>query len=599
MPAAKVVCCWLCNDGRRWSVQMTRWSRLVPYLQVAPLTVVLLVFLGAPLAVVVAVSFFDYDDFTVYPAFLLRNYLEVFGSGLTYTLYLKTLQFAAVVWALTLVMGLMVAYFLVFHVRTFLWRMALLLLCTVPFWTSNIIRMIAWIPFLGLNGVFNQSLLALGLIDAPLEFLLFSDVAVVIAYVHLLTLFMIVPIVNAMARIDPAVIEAAVDAGASSWRVISDIVLPLSKSGMALGSIFVITLVMGDFFVVKIMSGGQSASVVLAMSNEIALLQYPPAAASAVVLVIIVVAMVAAILRLVDVQKELSGRGGATVMQQQSAGTRPWTFYAMAAGFTLFVVFLYGPMFAIYLLSFQGPNGGLTFPMHGVSLHWFTALFAQQRTGDVAGAFLRSLVLAQLVLVLTVVMAVMAGLAFRRRFVGAALVFYLAIASLVMPGLLVGLGIGLMCQLLGVQPAWYASALGAQLTWTLPFGLLIMFAVFSRFNPFYEEAARDLGASAWQTLRYVVLPILLPGIIGVALFGFTLSYDEFARTLLTVGPRNTLPLEIWAMTTNVTSPSLYALGTLTTAVSFVVIALALLSMALIQRRRARQSLHAQRGSDPS
>ncbi len=151
---------------------MTRWSRLAPYLQVAPLTVVLLVFLGVPLAVVVAVSFFDYDDFTVYPAFLVRNYLELFGSRLTYTLYLKTLQYAAVVWALTLVIGWTVAYFLVFHVRTVLWRMALFLLCTVPFWTSNIIRMIAWIPFLGLNGIFNQSLLALGLIDAPLEFLL-------------------------------------------------------------------------------------------------------------------------------------------------------------------------------------------------------------------------------------------------------------------------------------------------------------------------------------------------------------------------------------------------------------------------------------------
>jgi putative spermidine/putrescine transport system permease protein len=298
-----------CGDGR-WSVQMTRWSGLVPYLQVAPLTVVLLVFLGVPLAVVVAVSFFDYDDFTVRPTFLLRNYLELFGSRLTYALYLKTLQYAAVVWALTLVIGSTVAYFLVFHVRTSLWRMALFLLCTVPFWTSNIIRMIAWIPFLGLQEIFNQALLALGLIDAPLEFLLFSDVAVVIAYVHLLTLFMIVPIVNAMARIDPAVIEAAVDAGASAWRVIWEVVLPLSKSGMALGSIFVVALVMGDFFVVKIMSGGQSASVVLALANEIALLQYPPAAASAVVLMIIVMAMVAAILRLVDVQKELSRARG-------------------------------------------------------------------------------------------------------------------------------------------------------------------------------------------------------------------------------------------------------------------------------------------------
>ncbi len=281
--------------------------RIVPYLQVAPLTAVLLLFLGIPLAVVVAVSFFDYDDFDVHPAFILRNYLELFGSGLTYTLYLKTIAYAAVVWALTLVIGLTVAYFLAFHVRTLLWRMALFLLCTVPFWTSNVIRMISWIPFLGLNGIFNQSLMALGIVDKPLEFLLFSDVAVVIAYVHLFTLFMIVPVFNSMARIDPTVIEAAVDAGAGPWQVIRGVVMPLSKSGIALGSIFVVTLVMGDFFVVKIMSGGQSASVVLAMSNEIALLQYPPAAASAVVLMLIVILMVAAILRIVDVRKELSG----------------------------------------------------------------------------------------------------------------------------------------------------------------------------------------------------------------------------------------------------------------------------------------------------
>ncbi|MGQ4809537.1 hypothetical protein NKDENANG_02955 [Candidatus Entotheonellaceae bacterium PAL068K] len=276
-------------------------------------------------------------------------------------------------------------------------------------------------------------------------------------------------------------------------------------------------------------------------------------------------------------------------MNRQGSGKRPWTFYALAAFFTLFVLFLYGPMSAIYILSFQGPRGGLTFPMNGVSLHWFAVLFAQQRTGDFAGSFIRSMLLALLVLVLTVVLSVLAGLAFRRGFVGSSLVFYLAIASLIMPGLLVGLGIGLMFQLLDIQPAWYTSALGAQLTWTLPFGLLIMFAVFSRFNRFYEEAGRDLGASTWQTLRHIVLPILLPGIIAVSLFGFTLSYDEFARTLLAVGSHNTLPLEIWAMTTNVTSPALYALGTVTTAVSFVAIALALTSIAMIQRRRARRS----------
>ncbi|HXX12494.1 MAG TPA: ABC transporter permease [Burkholderiales bacterium] len=273
---------------------------------------------------------------------------------------------------------------------------------------------------------------------------------------------------------------------------------------------------------------------------------------------------------------------------QRDLGKRPWTFYVLAAFFTLFVLFLYGPMSAIYVLSFQGPTGGLTFPMNGVSLHWFTALFNQQRTGDFAGGFTRSIALAIIVLLLTVVISVMAGLAFRRRFFGATAVFYLAVASLIMPGLLVGLGVGLLYQTMGVTATWFGSALGAQLTWTLPFGLLIMFAVLSRFNRSYEEAGRDLGASNWKILWMIVVPILFPGLIAVALFGFTLSYDEFPRTLLTVGAENTLPLEIWGMTTNVTSPALYALGTVTTLVSFTVIIIALGSIALIQRRRSRR-----------
>ena len=270
-------------------------------------------------------------------------------------------------------------------------------------------------------------------------------------------------------------------------------------------------------------------------------------------------------------------------------GSRPWTFYCFAGFFGLFVAFLYGPMIVIYILSFQGPSGGMTFPMNGVSLHWFIALVEQTRVGDIAGSFTRSIMLAGMVAVVTVLIAVLAGLAFRRPFRGSAFAFYLAIASLIMPGLFVGLGIALTFRLLGLPTSWATSGLGAQLTWTLPFGLLIMFAVLGRFNRSYEEAAIDLGATNWQKLREVTLPMLLPGIIGVALFGFTLSYDEIARTALAAGSKNTLPLEIWAMTTNVTSPTLYAVGAVTTIVSFIVIVVALTSIGAIQRRRSRRS----------
>jgi putative spermidine/putrescine transport system permease protein len=266
----------------------------------------------------------------------------------------------------------------------------------------------------------------------------------------------------------------------------------------------------------------------------------------------------------------------------EKRGFRHW---CLAAFFILFVMFLYGPTLTIVILSFQGPEGGLTFPMRGASLHWFANLFEPQMVGDFAGSLERSLALAAIVTGLTVLIALMAGLAFRRRFFGATALFYLTVASLIVPSILISLGIGLLFNVVGVDPAWYSSALGAHLTWTLQFGVLIMLAVFNRFNRSLEEAARDLGASPWQAFVHVVLPLIMPSLIGVGLFGFTLSYDEFARTVMVAGTDNTLPLEIFGMTTNVTTPVLYALGTVTTMFSFVLVISCAAIALLIRRKR--------------
>jgi putative spermidine/putrescine transport system permease protein len=262
-------------------------------------------------------------------------------------------------------------------------------------------------------------------------------------------------------------------------------------------------------------------------------------------------------------------------------------FWLLTGFFVLFVLFLYGPTVTIMILSFQGPAGGLTFPMRGLSLHWFANLFEKQLVGDFAGSFQRSIVLGLATMVVTVLVSFSAGLAFRSRFRGSSVVFYLAIASLIVPSILISLGIGLLFRVLGVDTAWYSSAFGAHLTWTLPFGLLIMFAVFNRFDRRYEEAARDLGASSWQTVKHVIVPIVLPSLIGVGLFGFTLSWDEIARSSQAMGEHNTLPMELQALTTTVTTPEIYALGTATTGVSFAVIALALMAITLIRSRQTR------------
>jgi putative spermidine/putrescine transport system permease protein len=284
---------------------MKRIDGWVTYLQVAPLALVFLLFLVVPIATIVVVSFFDYNTTQIIPAFLWQNYDELLTSPVTWKTYLNTLEYAVITWALTLAIGFTIAYFLAFHVQSPTWQTVLFLVCTIPFWTSNIIRMISWIPFLGRNGLLNSALLHLGIIHQPLEFLLFSDFAVVLAYVHLYTLFMVVPIFNSMMRIDRSLLEAALDAGASGWQTLTNVVIPLCKPGIAIGSIFVVTIVMGDFVTVRLMSGGQSASVGLMMMNAMSLLQYPAAAANAVVLLLLVLFTVAAMMRLVDIRKEL------------------------------------------------------------------------------------------------------------------------------------------------------------------------------------------------------------------------------------------------------------------------------------------------------
>lgn len=278
---------------------------VIAWLQVSPLMLVLAIFLVVPLVTIFIVSFWNYNEWSFFPDFTFENYEYHLTSIVTWRTYLQTLIYVALTWSLTLFIGFTVAYFLAFHVRSLTWQVALFLVCTVPFWTSNIIRMISWIPFLGRNGLANNTLIEMGVIDEPLEFLLFSDFAVVLAFVHLYTLFMVVPIFNSMMRIDRSLIEAARDAGASGFQILTNVIIPLAKPGVMIGSIFVVTLVMGDFITVRFMSGSQSASVGRLIQNEIALLQYPAAAASSVILLITVLMMIGVMLRVVDIRKEL------------------------------------------------------------------------------------------------------------------------------------------------------------------------------------------------------------------------------------------------------------------------------------------------------
>jgi putative spermidine/putrescine transport system permease protein len=289
-----------------------RHRRVSAGLQATPLTLTFVLFFIVPLVITLIVSFWDFNEYQIIPAFTLKNYVAIFdGCGsvtdvcVTFKTYWSTLKFCAIVWAVTLVIGFTIAYFLAFHVRTTAMQTVLFLVCTIPFWTSNVIRMISWIPLLGRNGLVNQALMSTHLVEHPVEWLLYSNFSVVLAFVHLYTFFMIVPIFNAMMRIDRSLLEAARDGGASGWQVIRDVVLPLSKTGIVIGSIFVVTIVMGDFLTVGVMGGQQIASVGKIIQVQTGYLQFPAAAANAIILLAVVLMIVWALTRVVDIRKEL------------------------------------------------------------------------------------------------------------------------------------------------------------------------------------------------------------------------------------------------------------------------------------------------------
>lgn len=284
---------------------MRFFSRYISYFQAAPLALVILLFLLFPILTIFVVSFWDYDSYRLLPDFITENYEFLLTSPVTYSAYLKTLFYAISTLIITLLIGFTVAYYIAFYVKNSFVQSLLFIACTVPFLTSNIIRMISWIPLLGRNGLVNSALLETHIINEPIEWLLYSDFSVILAFVHLYTLFVVIPVFNSMMRIDRNLVEAAIDSGASAFQTITHVILPLCKSGLAIGSIFVMTLVMGDFITVTMMSGGLSASVGVLIRNEISLLQYPAAAANAIVLLGAVLIMLSVMFRFINIKKEL------------------------------------------------------------------------------------------------------------------------------------------------------------------------------------------------------------------------------------------------------------------------------------------------------
>jgi putative spermidine/putrescine transport system permease protein len=261
--------------------------------------------------------------------------------------------------------------------------------------------------------------------------------------------------------------------------------------------------------------------------------------------------------------------------------------WALGAYFFVFLVFLYGPMLVMGVLSLQGPTGGITFPMHGFGFGWWQALVQGFNADLIRTTAIRSLKLAVVAGLLVSVLALGLSTAYRRRFHGDSVLFYLVMLALMTPGFLLSLGTALFWQYLGRVPGLWQTALGTNVVWGIPFGFLVMVAVWNRYDVRVEEAARDLGATKLRTYREVTIPLIWTGLLGAFLFGLTLSWNEYDRTALVLGAdQATLPVQIFAFTvSSVIRPDLYALGTATTAVTLIAVGVFLTAATIYLRRR--------------
>ena len=274
----------------------------------------------------------------------------------------------------------------------------------------------------------------------------------------------------------------------------------------------------------------------------------------------------------------------------------PFARVMLAVYTALFILFLYGPLVVLGVLSFQtGPDGGPQFPIVEWSSYWYRHLFGLTPPSRIAplpieGALYRSVALAFMTMVTSTVLGVMAAQAFRRHFKGSGAVFYLIVLGMMVPGVLVGLGMSLVSNAAGVDLHWWGTAFVLHVVYTFPFAFLVMLAIYNRFDTTVEEAAWSLGVSPITTFRKVTFPLIFPGVLSAMLFAFTLSYDEFARTLFTTGPDLTLPLAIYGTFSVEIHPNVFAFGVLTTVSSFALLAVYAILMSLSVRRARRVAI---------
>jgi len=527
------------------------------YTLMSPTLIVMICALALPIFTLVVYSFWTQDYIHIEKTATLDNYRTFLDKWMYSGLLLRSIRMSATVTVCTILLAYPVAYFLAFKVRKNI--MTWLILINLPFWTSYLLRVLAWKIMLGNNGVINSTLLDLGFIQAPLEYLLYSRFAVVLTLIHAWAAFAILPIYLSLSKIDRSLLEAAADLGESPARTFFRVTLPLSMPGVIAAAVIEFIPTVGDYLT-PVMVGGPKGmmfgQIIAAQFGEAN--NWPLGSALTIIMMMTITAIVFTFIW-------LSQRG--TVKRREMEASFASTGHDSTVGskygflffyVLLYLLFLYIPSLMLPVFSFND-SIQMALPLKGFTTQWYAGIPSRPGLLEALG---NSFKLAIPVAIISTALATIAGKALTRyRLPGHGLVMGFIMLPMVMPGIILAFGLLVLALAVNVQPSLWTIGV-AHVVVNVPFSTLVIRARLEGFAKSLEESAQDLGENAWSTFWRVTFPLIFPGVGACLLLSFTASFDEFLFALFLGGNDVTLPVYMWTQVRfPQTLPTILALGT--------------------------------------
>ena len=526
------------------------------YALLSPTLLVMICALALPILTLLIYSFWSQDYVTIDETFTLKNYQTFFGGWIYGKLLLRSITLSATVTLITILLAYPVAYFLAFRVKKNI--MTWLILINLPFWTSYLLRVLAWKIMLGNNGVINSTLMDLGFLQGPLEFLLYSRFAVPLTLVHAWAAFAILPIYVSLSKIDRSLLETAADLGESPIRTFLRVTLPLSMPGVIAAAVIEFIPTVGDYITPMMVGGTRGIMIGQIIAAQFGEANNWPLGAALTIMMMITITIIACTFIWFSQRGTVKRREMDVVMASKETtitqGRRfgPLFFYVI-----LYLLFLYIPSLMLPIFSFND-SIQMVLPLKDFTVRWYLEIPNQPGLLPALG---NSFKLAIPVAIVSTSLATIAAKAMTRyRMPGRALAIGFILLPMVMPGII--LAVGLLVLALAVNMPLSLWTIGiAHVVATLPFSMLVVMARLEGLGKSLEESALDLGENAWMTFWRVTFPLILPGVAACLLLSFTASFDEFLFALFLGGNKVTLPVFMWTQVRfPETLPTVLALG---------------------------------------